>query len=192
MGIEGRLNTFREDLKNLDSSIIVQKHITYGNCHILDENLYFELKFEIAHNFKIHPSQVMMVGSGKLGFSIVPDKRYRHFCDSSDIDIAIVDTNLFDIFWLSTFNYWKTNEFWPGYIDFCKYLFRGWIRPDLLPNTKSLALSQAWWDFFRQITNSRKFGPYRIRAGLYKTWNFLEEYQLLCVKYCKQEIIGDI
>jgi len=45
---------------------------------------------------------VLMVGSGKIGCSLSPNKKFKIFDDGdedSDIDIAIISSKLFDHFW---------------------------------------------------------------------------------------------
>jgi hypothetical protein len=185
MSIQERINRFKDDLHALTVPVIVQKHITYGDCHILDQAYYFLLKAEIAEYFKIHPSQVLMVGSGKMGFSIVPNKRYRQFNNDSDIDMAIVCPSLFDNIWEAVFNYKYDGNLWSNYDDFCRYLFQGWIRPDKLPPSNVFKFSKDWWDFFRKLSSSSKYGPYPIKCGIYKSWHYLEYYQSKCVKECQ-------
>ena len=185
MSIQERIDRFRDDLLELSVPIMVQKHITYGDCFALDQMRYFDLKAEVSNEFKIHPSQVLMVGSGKLGFSIVNDKRYRPFGDTSDIDIALVCHTLFDKIWLDVFNYKQDGSYWPEFDKFRKYLFKGWIRPDKLPPAQMFEFSRHWWEFFRSITSSSRYGSYQIRAGLYKSWYYLESYQSQCVIECK-------
>lgn len=190
--MDGEINTrifdFKKDLKTLDVPLIVQKHITYGDCFVLDQNLYFQLKHEVSRKFNLHPSQVQMVGSGKLGFSIVWKKRYRSFGDTSDIDLAIICPSLFDQIWREAYNYQKSGSYWPQLVDFQRYLFNGWIRPDKFPPEKSFDFCKIWWDFFNEITSVGNFGPYHIKAGLYKSWFYLESYQSNCVKDCKTEV----
>ena len=94
LGISARVQDFQMDLGTLPDNIVVQKHITFGDSYILDRDQYFTLKRNISEKFRIHPSQVILVGSGKLGFSIAPTKRFRHFGDQSDIDVAIVSSEL--------------------------------------------------------------------------------------------------
>ena len=185
MSIQERIDRFRGDLLQFSVPIMVQKYITYGDCFALDQTKYFDLKAEISDEFEIHPSQVLMVGSGKLGFSIVSGKRYRPFGDTSDIDIAIVCPLLFDKIWLDVFNYQQDGSYWPEFNIFCKYLFKGWIRPDKLPPAQMFEFSRHWWEFFRGITSSSRYGSYQIRAGLYKSWYYLESYQSQCVIECK-------
>jgi hypothetical protein len=185
MTSEERLKTFRAELPRRDVPDLVQRHITYGDCFTLSATSYIDLKARIAHNFGIHTSEVLVVGSAKLGFSIVPEKRYRPFGESSDIDVALCSNELFDAIWKDVFDYWARPEFWPGLDDFRRYLFRGWMRPDKLPPEKSFTRSQEWWEFFRKLTMEGTFGPYKIRGALYKSWYFLEKYQQKCVSDCK-------
>lgn len=181
---------FKNDLDSLSSLQVVRKHITYGNTQIISEENYYELKNQVSDYFKIHPSQVMIVGSGKLGFSIIekPKKnklRYREFGDESDLDIAIVSEELFDSIWTEVYDYFNSKGFWYNKYQFTNYLFEGWIRPDKLPPDDKFKLANDWWEFFRMLSNSNEFGPYQIRAGLYKNWSFLENYHLKAVEECK-------
>jgi hypothetical protein len=186
--VDGRIAAFRKDLELHEPPKLVQRWITHGNAAALDEERYFELKETIATKFDIHPIEVVVVGSAKLGFSIVPKKRYRAFNDNSDIDVAIVSGKLFDAFWIMVYEYWRRlpDPYWAGGGEFQKYLFRGWIRPDKLPKSPAFPERDSWWEFFRVLARSRRFGKYGIAAGLYKSWHFLETYQEICVARCKQ------
>jgi len=185
MDVELRIKTFRADLPHGSAAELVRKHITSGECFALSAESYFDLKNRVAATFGIHPVEVVVVGSAKLGFSLAPEKRYRPFGETSDIDVALCSSDLFDACWKDVFDYWARPEFWPGVEDFKKYLFRGWMRPDKLPPARSFERSQQWWEFFRKLTNEGTFGPYKIRGALYKSWHFLESYQQKCVRDCK-------
>jgi hypothetical protein len=184
--VDALIGEFREDFRHLPVFTLVQKYITYGNCYAIDQAKYFELKLIVAQEFNLHHSEVLIVGSAKMGFSIVSTKRYRPFGDSSDIDVALISQSLFEEIWYEAFEYWRSGSFWPEIHQFQEYLFRGWIRPDKLPPEKTFQRSRQWWEFFRQLTNSQRFGPYKIGAGLYKSWHFLEAYQTKCVTECRQ------
>jgi hypothetical protein len=185
MSIDDRIRLFRTDLPAQNESTVVQRHITHGECFNISPDTYFSLKARVAQQFGIHPSEVIVVGSAKLGFSIAPDKRYRPFGETSDIDVALCSGHLFDAFWKDVFDYWARGEIWSGLPDFRKYIFRGWMRPDKLPPTGSFNRSREWWEFFRSLTSSGDYGPYKITGALYKSWHFLESYQLKCVRDCK-------
>lgn len=183
-----RLERFQSDILALPIDFMVKRHITFGDCFALKEDSYFNLKIEIAEHFKIHPNEVLMVGSGKLGFSIVRAKRYKPFDDSSDIDIAIISSPVFDAIWHDVYNYSLSGSFWPDERQFKEYLFRGWIRPDKLPPSRKFELSREWWEFFRNLTSKGAYGPYKISAGLYRNWHFLETYLSICIGECAADL----
>jgi len=186
--VDERIAQFKEQLSKLTSQQIVQKEIIFGDCAVLESGLYHTLREKVALNFKIHPNEVLVVGSAKLGFSIAPHKKYRYFGNNSDIDVVIVSPNLFDLFWKNVYNLWREKIIWESENDFKKYLFQGWIRPDKLPNSKNFQLSNDWWEFFRNLTSTGDFGPYKINGAIYKDWNFLEGYQNFAVQYCKDQL----
>ena len=182
--LEERLYQFKEDLELLSPIQIVRKHIIFGECCMLSQREYFNLRSEVADHFGLHPNEVLVVGSTKLGFSVAPDKQYRLFRDTSDIDIALVSSTLFNEFWKEVFRYEQEGRNWPEYAEFVDYFFRGWIRPDKLPESPIFPLRKNWWNFFQDITNSGRYGDYKIAGGLYKSYFFLENYQKICVQKC--------
>ena len=182
--IQARLDQYKADLSTLSPIQIVRKHIIYGESCVLSQHEYFDLRSKIAEHFQLHPNEVLVVGSAKLGFSIVPNKVYNLFGDASDIDVAIVSSKLFDAIWESVFSYKHEGGYWPEYDEFIEYFFRGWIRPDKLPPSNIFQLAKDWWDFFQGVTNSGAYGDYKIAGALYKSWFFLENYQRICVQKC--------
>lgn len=185
--VDERIADFKKNLTGRTSADLVQQYLTHGACHVLSESQYFQLKSAVAQKFNVHHSEVIVVGSAKLGFSVVPEKRYRPFGDASDIDVAICSGALYDSIWRDVFDYWARGEQWPHFHSFRKYHFRGWMRPDKLPPVASFERANAWWEFFRALRAGGKFGPYRINGALYKEWSFLEKYQVTCMHGCKAE-----
>jgi len=188
--VQLRIEKFRADL-NLPTIAIIRKHIIFGDCWAFNNEKYFDLKSEVADHFKIHPNEVLVVGSARLGFSIAPRKRYRPFGDTSDIDIAIVSPSLFDRVWTEALECKDSNGyFWTAQekSSFQDYLFRGWIRPDKLPYASNFTMREDWKEFFRVLTSKGKYGIYSLAAGLYKSWYHIEYYQSKCVRQCKQEL----
>lgn len=181
---KNRYIEFQKDLRSLSSVEIVRKHIIHGECCILSQQEYFDLRSNVAAEFELHPNEVLVVGSAKLGFSIAPDKPYRPFCDESDIDVVLVSSALFDEIWESVYRYKDEGGDWPQYSDFSDYFFQGWIRPDKLPSSPMFPFAKKWWEFFREVTRSRMFGYYKVAGALYKSYYFLENYQKCCVQTC--------
>ncbi len=194
-GVEKRLNEIKKDLENDLSPIeIVRKHIIFGECCELSPQDYFNLRSEVAKNFELHPNEVLVVGSAKLGFSIAPKKEYELFNDESDIDIALVSSTLFEKYWRQAYDfkdsvpYWR--DYWEGYDEFIASLFYGWIRPDKFPNSEYFPLGKDWWDFFEDIASSGRYGHYDIRGGLYQSYFFLENYQKISIEKWKKKLGG--
>jgi hypothetical protein len=187
--IEERIGAFKRDLFELEEEEIIQKCFQHNMEPVcISNDTYFLLKSKISKHFGLHPIDVFMVGSGKLGFTIKPNEQFRQFGDSSDIDIAIVSEELFERFWKAVYLYKNEVKYWPKEERFKNYLLSGWIRPDLLPPAKRFSEAQEWWDFFRNLTASGEFGPYKISAGLYYSRFFFESYQKKCITLCKEII----
>jgi hypothetical protein len=182
--VEDRIARFRNDLLTIPCERIIRRHLTFGGCAMLRDDDYFKLKVSVAEHFEIHPNEVVVVGSAKLGFSIVPKKRYRPFRDSSDIDVAIVSSRLFERIWYELFLYEQSMSAWATRDELASYFMRGWLRPDKLPPSRSFMLTSEWFEFFRKLSGSRQFGYIKIAAGLYHGWTFLEGYQKICVAKC--------
>jgi hypothetical protein len=181
-----RMDRFRADLEALDTQAIVRKHIILGDCYILEDEEHFTLREEVARHFGLSSGEIVIVGSAKTGFSIAPHQRYKPFDDTSDVDLALVSGELFDGVWKAAYVYANSVGIWPDLTKFSEYLFRGWVRPDLLPRSEGFPIRTDWWEFFGALTRSEKYGPFKIRAGLYKSWFFLETYQSETVKLCQQ------
>jgi hypothetical protein len=179
---------FKADVLGLDPEEVVRRHITYGSVFALTDELHFALKTEVSRQFGVHPSEVVVVGSAKLGFSLKPRELFRSFWEQSDIDIAIVSPALFDELWEEVFDYEGRGGSWSEQIPFKEYLFKGWIRPDKLPQGVSFPRGRAMWDYFIDVTRSRRYGPYRLRGAVFRSWRFLEAYQALAVTSCRYEV----
>jgi hypothetical protein len=188
--VDSRLALFREALDRWPSSLeIVQRFVTIGDPFILSVSEHVELKHRIASQFGIHHSNILVVGSGKLGFSIAPKKRWRVFGETSDIDVAIVSHDLYELVWreISSLLIKDPLIYWPKKVKYAEFQLHGWMRPDLLPNSPALPLADDWFEFFRELTSEGCCGPYKISAGLYYDIHFLEQYQSRAVDLCMSE-----
>ena len=186
--VQLRLDRFKKDLAQLEGHDAVRKHIILGDCYVLNADLHYTLRASVSNEFSIRPENVLMVGSGKLGFSIAPDKRYRPFSDTSDIDLALVSDKLFDEIWMDVLRFDVEVGSWDEKRMFRNYLMNGWIRPDSLPRSQLFPRRDHWWNFFRSLSECGSYGSYKIAAGIYRTPEFLERYQLNSVMACKAAV----
>lgn len=180
-----RLAEFKQDVVTLEPHRVVQKHITFGDTEVLTRTQHFGLRSRIAEYFKIHPQGVVVVGSAKLGFSIKPQRRYGAFGDSSDIDVAIVSEGLFRRYWEGLQRYVDDGGYWERQSRFQGKFFDGWIRPDLMPPSKTYAPTSEWWEFFLQMTQSDLSRGCKVTGGIYFDWDCLDRYQIRAVEGCR-------
>lgn len=186
---DDRLAAFQASLRTLPPDEIVQRFVTSaGTCAKISDSQHGDLSQSIASKFNVHHSEIFIVGSAKLGFSIAPGKLWRPFGNSSDIDVAIVSTTLYLSVWRQISELLNDDAiaFWDKRQVFAYKHLTGWIRPDLFPPSPALPLADEWFEFFREITNSRVCGPYKVSAGIYYDIHFLEQYQRQAVSQCMQ------
>ncbi len=184
--INGRIIEFKSKILEYSDTEMIKycfDHLITPVCMTSEQ--YFDLRLVTAHHFGLDSADVLMVGSGRLGFSIKPGQQFRHFCDRSDVDLAIISDELFEYIWKRVFEYKNSVRYWPRENEFKNYLFKGWIRPDLLPPSQHFSVASEWWEFFRGVTNSGKYGFYQVRAGLYHSRYFFESYQKTCMVLCR-------
>lgn len=134
---------FIQELNNISYSNeeLVERYIWFGTPAIFSdcEQTYYDLKREISTQFPVKSkNNIIVVGSAKLGFSIAPRKRFRDIQDESDIDVAIIDEELFDRYWERLFEFninikSRSEKDEDLYQKFLQYFFKGWLRPDLFP-----------------------------------------------------------
>lgn len=192
-----RLGEYQYDLQ-FSAIDVVQKHILTGSAAALDNTDYYQLRRRVAEKFRVQSVEVILVGSCRVGFSIV-DKavigrpRYSLMRSDSDLDLAIVSATLFDTVWDKVFRYSESDRAFgnsDAATDFRNGLFEGWIDPKGLPPISQFAMAKEWNQFFGQIGGDRKYGNRRASARLYRTWDRLISYQQIAVKQCQRDIKG--
>jgi predicted nucleotidyltransferase len=189
-GLRVKKEEFNKALMALSSKeevlIFARKQIIHGIPFVFNERQdhYFDFRNRISTEYKIGYYEVYVVGSAKLGFSFIKNTNFNM---ESDIDVAIVNENLFDYFLtkISEFQYQLDKARKPFYGDerdkyskFLEYIAKGWMRPDLLPISFGIKeLKDDWFNFFRSISyNATEVGNHKVNAGLYKNYSYLERY----------------
>lgn len=163
-----------------------RKYIIHGTPYVFNEreDEYYDFRDRISKKFNIEYYQVYIVGSGKLGFSYLKGTNFGY---DSDIDVAIVSEELYNVYLKHVRNFQYAlerskerlvEEEYKNYIKFLKYMAKGWMRPDLLPTKmEEVDIKTEWFDFFKNISYGRsEVGNYKVNAGVYKNYNYLEYY----------------
>lgn len=175
---------------------IVRKYLIHGIPYVFKDNpnLYYDFREQIATHWHVGFQEVLILGSGKLGYSYHKDSV---FSDESDIDVAIVNQGLFESFYLEIRNFQYrlesgletlTSYEKRDYNRFLSYMIRGWMRPDILPVKITGKLSkEKWFFYFKSISyNNNLAGNYKVSAGLFKNFDYMEYYYINSIKKLKK------
>lgn len=172
-------NWYFEKILNVDEKDIL---------HAVDD-----FKMLVSDALDIGFNNVVMVGSGKIGFSLSPEKFLKPFTDEgddkSDIDIAIISPQLFDNFWrLFRTSYNITNKKYYRYIS--RGIYRGYISDTDLLNIDACRI--VWLESSNRATKNLQRSMYfkhEIHYRIYRDWKDLEEYHIQSIEQLKGEVI---
>lgn len=174
--------------------------------HILEDDIFFfkkiaqpldEFVFKrtIANCLKINIRDIVIVGSGKLGFSLKPDKDGNFLLlkfdengtGTSDLDVGIINSDLFDYNMQKIYYYtnqYKDNNMFlkikdgitvDDFPEFSKYMLKGWLRPDKMPKFYELSRDKQTLKSHKEVF--KKKYDRTLSVGIYKSWSFFEDYQ---------------
>lgn len=184
---------FQNNCIQFDPDLIVQKILIDGPTYFFDEyapGKEFEFKKAIANTLNVHIRDIVIVGSGKLGFSIKPEDAiedlslylYKQFdhdylisneAKKSDLDIAIISSTLFDKEIENLFTHTGSYKTFIGKnrTDFAKFILKGRFIIDYLP--QDFQLSQEMQNVQSKL--QMEYGR-DINLEIYKSWYFFEKY----------------
>jgi hypothetical protein len=219
MTIIERVENFKIDIKQekLNSEEIFQKHLIDGPTFFFHEFLNepsteLIIKSIISKTFSVSVHEVLIVGSGKLGFSLKPKALFNEFDflysstrlnkNKSDLDIAIVSTELYESIGKSLYGYtsgyknkWYLNEYYPAakakqfQVPICykyfEYFTKGWFRPDFKPKGFDFCITGSYEDLkgmlYRKIDR-------KVRLAIYQNWFYFMDYHISNINNLKLKL----
>lgn len=179
-----------------DMERVVREHLFKGDPIAFADapGAYDTLRAHLVRELRegLSEDHIRVVGSAKLGFSLSPDRFPRPFGPTSDIDVVVVSSRLFDIAWESILHWYYPRRLqrleqrdWDWFVKREKDLFWGWFVPDqigyeglTLPGTlKPLRdLSTKWFSAFRSLSRHPELADRSISGRLYRNWNHATLY----------------
>lgn len=194
------LNIIKNDLKELSEKEFLIKYILKSN------NWYFSeyqqkpdayaigqmegLKEILNKRIGVAFHNVLMVGSGKIGCSLAPQKNWRKFDEEndSDIDIALISSKLFEYMWEKIRIEYNQNYI-SQYKTIASSIFRGFINEN---NFRGIDGVRPFWNDQIDKANKEiqeKLSVYHsINYRIYRSWEDLEVYHMNGLRKLKQEI----
>lgn len=200
------LDNFKRECIGTSPDNIVKKHIIEGSSFFFDEIIKgeeFNFKIDIANILNVHIRDIVIVGSGKLGFSLKPSDAetglylYKEFdydiknkksTKKSDLDIAIISSLLFDKEIQNLYNYteyYNKKNIWSNRTSFAKYSLKGKLPIRFLPidfsMTKEIIKVQEKYQM--------KYGR-EVNIEIYKSWHYFETYHQENIKNIQVNLIA--
>jgi hypothetical protein len=158
----------------LDPSQFIHEHVLNGAAAVCEPEEYVFLINELARTLSVPSTDLRLVGSGKLGFSLNPDHLLRPFGRDSDLDFVVVSADLFDSASLELLvnnsaislaseserrKLRKTRE----------NVFNGFLRADQLPTSSSL--SREWFPRLAGPFDSKLARSHPVKAWLFRSFD---------------------
>jgi hypothetical protein len=191
----GTVSNFIKECIDEDSGVIVQKYLINGSSYFFEKIMIekyeeFFFKKEVAESLSVHIQDIIIVGSGKLGFSIKPNNdnlefyQFKDFdydyledndSEKSDLDIAIISSSLFDKQLKEIYKHTQfyTNSEFSGAKrkSFANYILKGWLRPDMMPDDYNISE-----EIIKVSKKYKKKYNRDVNIGVYKSWDYFEQY----------------
>jgi hypothetical protein len=175
---------FVELLKTHNHQIIVENYLLQGVPFVFEPepSAYKLLQNGLSEQLKVDEADITVIGSGRLGFSLDPNKFGAPYTSASDIDTVIVNSELFDKAWFEmcavgrralglerkirqSLDMHRTNN-----------IFYGYVQPDRLAGIVSISLH--WFRTFKGLGRVRELSSFDIHGRLYRTWRHVKIHQL--------------
>lgn len=205
------LEDIKTDLKNLSEKQFYTKHIIRSDNWYFEEylgknpdeviHLIDDYRLIVSESFGVSFNSVMMVGSGKLGFSMSPpdiehpdkSKMFLPFNDDenvrkvSDLDIAIISSEIFHEYWKMFRNSYKT-RFQSTYVHLYNELYRGYINER---NIMAVDGCRKQWNETAAISKKKLrsdlYFRHEISYRIYRNWEDFEDYNIQNIRKIKRE-----
>lgn len=194
-------------VKEISDSLIFGREIPH--CLQDSPDVYREFKDKIPANLGVKKSGIQIVGSGCIGYSVAPRKFPNVFHEESDIDVVIIDSDVFDGIWSSLRNWlyprrnakiipsdeleWINKEkdaiYW-GWLDIYTLIIPGIVK-DSYQLKEMRDLRNKWFNLFQSLPNdfpdSNLYGR-KISARLYRSEVHLSQYHANGLWQLKREL----
>jgi len=179
--------------KSLYRSFLLGHDIWYFREHLKKPDHateYDKMKNLMSERLNIHPNNIAIIGSAKLGFSITPTegKCFVPFSDRSDLDIAIVSSEIFRRSWTAFLDL-AAKGYLPRYHNVTSNIFRRFV---------SLKKPDHRSEFFREwnglVEPCKKdlqvlFSiTHDINYRIYESWEAVEHYHCQGIQKLKKMI----
>lgn len=191
------IDSFKNDLGSKTPEDIYNKYLIGGDVWYFRNKFgaswyeqYDAFKLFISDKLEVHYNDIALAGSGKLGFSINPEKNFKNFDDKSDLDIIIISRKYFYMFWDAyiedSYAEIKTDKF--GKV--CFSIFRRYMNLEgFTPNNQTYADWLKKTDSFVKDLQLEFEISHDVHYRIFESWDSAKLYYMNSIKRAKEKII---
>ena len=160
--------------------------------YVFDQNVgsWNAFRDHLVSDLGVARADVTVVGSGRFGFSTKPDNNLRTFTDRSDIDVIVVNAELFDRLWIDLLSaaYPRSpyTERLGGWLETRrKEVYTGWLTPLEIkldvriigPKARPvLDFNTRWFNTLKEASQHPSRRHEDVQGRLYRSWQHAELY----------------
>lgn len=158
-----------------------------------DIERYASWRCQLAKGLDVDPSSIVITGSCAFGISLNPNKNFRFFDPSSDIDVAVISDYHFNHAWRVLRNLGAEIHKLPpptkqSVLDHVqKYIYWGTVATDRILHI--LPFGKAWNEALGKMQQITPTEGRTIKARIYKDFDSLRSYQVNNLKNLRSQEI---
>lgn len=155
-------------------------------------DMWTDFRNEVSGELGVPAANVRIVGSARLGFSLKPGTNLRNYGDKSDVDVIVINANLFDYVWLSlleaAYPRPPTTSLVGGWLQERRdEVYTGWINPLQIRLDRRifgakaepvLSFNSRWFNIFKRVSRFILRRHEDVTARLYRTIEHATLYHL--------------
>ena len=188
---------FRDLLITRDPDWIIDTHLFRGQPFYSSgqPEVHDRMITALSVGLCVPKHDICVVGSGRIGFSLSPDRFGEPFGQFSDIDVIVVSASLFDPSWLDILGKrqarvaaldQQTRRQLTAHRD-GHFIYNGWIYPATV--VRALAIGRQWLTTFNRLSQITALSGRSIGGRLYRTWDHARVYHRWSLNQVKRRLL---
>jgi hypothetical protein len=159
-----------------------------------DRASYIEWKTDVAERLDVDPYGVIVVGSSATGVSLNPNRNFKEFDETSDVDVAVVSGRYFEGAWWFLRNIGATALTLEGSAKRAirdhapRDVFRGFIATDQI--LAHLPFGAQWVKALASLESQSPLDGRTLNVRLYRDVESLREYQLSSFTKARERLLA--
>jgi predicted nucleotidyltransferase len=176
----------RKDLIDLPSRLFVSRWLLERVPFVFAEDFdaYLAWKHDLGDRLDVDPRAICLVGSAASGFSLSPQRAFQVFGERSDIDVAVVSAQHFDMVWRWLRSLGAERYRLPQYVQAQiddhreRLVYWGAIATDKF--LQYTPLGKAWVPALAEAAQRLPNAAHDVNVRLFREFETLRTYQAHC------------